>query len=171
MGIKDLLTYPNFKIINKVQFLKLPNFFYIGNRKITRSKQTTAPVEMLTASYSKSLISHHLYTAPVNSAGSSKLQDKAAFSRQSCLTMAPQFLLFRWGSGNRCICLCLRLKPLCPDYTRYHNPFITGYKKASVLQWYREGKSLEELKYLRKGTNSFSDISLTLWTVFTFFFY
>lgn len=74
----------------------------------------------------------------------SKFQIKAAFSRQVCLAIASQFQLFRWSLGNRCI--CLRLKPLCPYYMRYHDPFIISYKKASVLQWHIDGKSLEDFK-------------------------
>lgn len=99
-----------------------------------------------------------------------KFQIKAAFSRQVCLTIASQFQLFRWSLGNRCI--CLRLKPLCPYYMRYHDPFIISYKKASVLQWHIDGKSLEDFKtWERKGTNSFSDTNPIRWTVSALFLY
>lgn len=69
VGGKHVPIYSNFKIINKIQFLRLPFFFYIRNRKIIQSKQTTASVVMLTSFYSKPLVKHHLYAAPGNSAG------------------------------------------------------------------------------------------------------
>lgn len=160
-----------FKLLIRYNFWGCQFFFYIRNRKI---KQTN---HSICCNVNVFLLQVFSQAPPICCPRQlcrnccSKLRVKAAFSRQFCLTTASQFQLSRWSLGNRCICLCLRLKPLCPYYMRYHDPFIIGYKKASVLQWYIEGKSLEDLKYLRKGTNSFSDISLIWWTVFAFFCY
>lgn len=113
------------------------------------------------------LVSHCLYTPPAhptrNASPNSRLRQ--AIFRQFRATIS-QLQLFRWSSGNRCICLCGRLKPLCPYSMRYSDLFIIPYKKVSELQWYIQGKSLEDFKRLRKGTNSFSDIILIQWTVF-----
>lgn len=105
---------------------------------------------MLTAFYSKSLVGHHLNpSSQLCRNCCSRLHVKAAFSRQVCLTIASQFQLFRWSLGNRCI--CLRLKPLCPYYMRYCDPFIISYKKSLCTAVIHRRKIPGRLQMLEKG--------------------
>lgn len=66
---KHVPIHSNFRMINKIQFLKLPQKFYIlGNRK-EPSKQTPASVGNVNRfPLQVFLVSHCLYTPPVHSA-------------------------------------------------------------------------------------------------------